>query len=649
MMKCKTHKGFTLVEILVATTLFFVIISSGLVAFSTFMRYYTFSQNERVALNSVAFAVEEIVREARFAHKYRSETPKIGANQFSHLSFKSQTGNRIHFRKNQFGEPSIGYIESCSTIEISSSVGIDDGCSTDLDPWIPVTDKDIVDIKEVRFKILETSSDGIQQPRIGVFVKGSYTGADGEVKSTGIITQVTQRTLEVQDTSAFRVDVGEGIVDGRIAFIYNDEYQCFDDSNVNERAGICYDIVDGETPCSQASSFPIRITGTTSGVYVLGDNGRVYFISKGVNLGIVSGRDDAVTERVRSDVSYIVNSEETIGLLPGNIKSIHSNPDSKYVYMVDGAGELFIANSDERVEKIEFSGGVGSYRIKNIAVSKEAGIYDYMYIIYTTDLIAGDSPKRYTRVLKINNGKSLGAIKEQLKSAIGSTTCTDLCLVNFSSDSDSQVSRISELSITDKTASARFLNTIVTHKYKNLDPETIFGFDAIYLTSDDDNTNIINFFTVLDSSKPVIFGRKIDGSWIQSEVGAHSWKTVNVFESDQRAKLVYTGSDIYLFNKTDKGGVCRLTSLEGANCTDITALASTSNSAIQGYDENSNHSTKVLFATEFGAGLAVFSSSSIFNIDPKTRINFNSWSKNYALKEKSIAGQNPPPSCQIRN
>ena len=627
-MQCKKHKGFTLVEILVATTLFFVIMTSGLVAFSTFMRYYSFSQNERIALNSVAFAVEEVVREARFAHKYRQEEKHANEQEeYSHISFRDQTGYRVHFRVNRLSD--VGYIESCSTADTSSST--EDGCNSGIDPWIPVTDKKAVNIRKARFKSLQSSSSDIQQPRIGIFVEGLYTGTDGETKSTKIVTQVTQRTLEVQDTSAFRVDAGEGALQDRIAFIYDDEGRCFDDSNGKEQDGICYDKFEDQTPCSQASSFPISIAGTSSGIYVLGDNGRVYFASAGENLGVTSGKENAVLKRVRF---------ENDGLLPGNIKSIHSNPHNNRIYMVDDDGQLFIASGERDVEEIKFDNLSNSYRIRNIAVNKDKvdGGYDFIYIIY--DYIGSrNSPNRYTRILKVGPGENAD-VRHDILPTIENTECSmsgQLCWMNFSSDLGLLINRISELSITSKKASARVYNSIITHDI-NLPRDAIFAHPDTSSSLDFEDEKIIGFFiTTPDSNTTRIFSRKVDGSWSRTTGGS----TEGLYDADERARLVHTGANVYRLNETDSGGVCRLT-YSGGSCTDINPQASSNSSALRGYSDMGNHNPEAIFVAEFGSSLAVFSTTSIFTTSSNGD-NFTAWSKNYNLKERVL--RDAPPKC----
>ena len=59
------NKGFTLIEVLVSSALFFIIVSAGLVAFSTFLKFYELAHKKRISLYSISFAVEEnITQEA---------------------------------------------------------------------------------------------------------------------------------------------------------------------------------------------------------------------------------------------------------------------------------------------------------------------------------------------------------------------------------------------------------------------------------------------------------------------------------------------------------------------------------------------------------------------------------------------------------
>ena len=71
-------KGFTLIEVLVSSSLFFIIISAGLVAFSTFLKFYELTNKKRISLYSLSFAVEEISREARVGTDYIEEDSNTG-------------------------------------------------------------------------------------------------------------------------------------------------------------------------------------------------------------------------------------------------------------------------------------------------------------------------------------------------------------------------------------------------------------------------------------------------------------------------------------------------------------------------------------------------------------------------------------------
>ena len=72
------NKGFTLIEVLVSSALFFVVVSAGLVAFSTFLKFYEITHKKRISLYSISFAVEEITREARIGHDYVEEEASSG-------------------------------------------------------------------------------------------------------------------------------------------------------------------------------------------------------------------------------------------------------------------------------------------------------------------------------------------------------------------------------------------------------------------------------------------------------------------------------------------------------------------------------------------------------------------------------------------
>ncbi len=539
------NKGFTLIEVLVSSALFFIIVSAGLVAFSTFLKFYELAHKKRISLYSISFAVEEIIREARIGHNYKEEDSGSGW-----ISIESpQKQARIHFRKNtkSVNTNTVGYIESCKEL---GSVN----CKID-DDWIPITDARLINIKNFLVDSVSSNNGEIIQPRLSIFVLGEYNTRGGQKEEVSLQTQVVQRVLDVNDTSTFKIETGNKEFSNKIAFIYADNGLCYDDSLSSGFADRCYsdDILENgvttdiESPCEKIILHPTKVVGTTEGVYILTDNGRVYFSSDSdlVNAnGIVT-----VFNKFHRVKSYPEerNLAVPIGVGPWGIVDIFANPHSKFAYFLDRDGHLFVAGAPEAGDPEKAYGGVAkeilidkttSYKIKNFAINKDSSPNNHFYIVFDH---VSDKIVTRVRVLDIidNNSNNIDNVVSKITDAIEHVDCEGgQCLIDFTPDAgEGKFYRISDIKISSEIAVAEINQSLTKNNIPiSSNNNIVFFVDEIF------DENKYTQYEVLDDSN--FIARDNNGKWnlYDSAISSPTLSPINSDISDGKS-FVYTGDN----------------------------------------------------------------------------------------------------------
>lgn len=199
--KRNAKQGFTLVEIMVAVSIFTIVVTIGIGALLTVNAAYRKTKDRRQAVASVSSAVEYMVREMRTGYffvctNYENTvltpgTPILSADCFppsspsDGITFLDQEGNQqmIYFDASVAGYPGIGQILKTSFANGSVPQ--------------PVTDPSIVDIESVNFYVKGLSdANHTVQPFILVQIRGSVVGqanSDFTFQSA-----ISQRLLDVQ-------------------------------------------------------------------------------------------------------------------------------------------------------------------------------------------------------------------------------------------------------------------------------------------------------------------------------------------------------------------------------------------------------------------------------------------------------------------
>ena len=192
-----SNSAFTLIELMIATTLFTIVMLMGVGSLVVSSNSAKASQKLRTAVDNVNFAMESMTREFRMGTYYECESVSANLNQettkdclnggsviaFTPQQYFNQTIKRISYTKHTISGGSTSGIQRCeyngSATSCSEVVSID------------------VDIKELNFYVKGSTvgaSDGIQ-PSVRVLIKGTIT-IKGVVTPFSLQTMSSQRSAE---------------------------------------------------------------------------------------------------------------------------------------------------------------------------------------------------------------------------------------------------------------------------------------------------------------------------------------------------------------------------------------------------------------------------------------------------------------------
>ncbi len=192
-------KGFTLIEIMVATSIFMIIMLMAMGALITTSDTAKKSQALRTAMDNVNFAMESITRSIRMGADYTCVTSSTGvslpASANADCSLSTAGGGAIIFTPalHAKGARDTAYMlveRPVVSSQNTSTHGIE-RCNPDcLDLITPE-----IDIKSLKFFVNGSDVNDKIQPSVYIILKGTVT-IKGESTSFAIQTDVSQRNIE---------------------------------------------------------------------------------------------------------------------------------------------------------------------------------------------------------------------------------------------------------------------------------------------------------------------------------------------------------------------------------------------------------------------------------------------------------------------
>lgn len=195
----KTNQGFSLIEVLVALSLFIIVLTMAVGSLLVLISANAKAQNIQAAVGNVQFALDSMAREIRTGYAYYCSTTSAtditgsfdqvnDCDKGIYLSIieggesltKGTTNSRIAYRYNSTNR----------SIERKLGTG----------SWLPLTDLS-VRIDSMFFNVSGTpthSLDGsIVQPNVTIYIVGSMAGIDNTSSSFTLQTTVTKRVLDI--------------------------------------------------------------------------------------------------------------------------------------------------------------------------------------------------------------------------------------------------------------------------------------------------------------------------------------------------------------------------------------------------------------------------------------------------------------------
>lgn len=182
----KNKKGFTLVEVMVATAIFSIIITIGIGSLVNVTDAYRASQQKKIVNDNLNFLMEGMSREIRLGQNYYSAPNVMDGSTES--SVKNGIGESIGFTAVENRGYFIYYLDG----EVLMRRRIGPG-----GPYVEaLTDSSQVVIKEVEFNVVGANEGGVddKQAFVWIFIRGVVPDVD---RSISVQTLVSQRKLDV--------------------------------------------------------------------------------------------------------------------------------------------------------------------------------------------------------------------------------------------------------------------------------------------------------------------------------------------------------------------------------------------------------------------------------------------------------------------
>ncbi len=186
----KKNKGFTLVEMLVATGVFMSVMVVSVSALITVIDVNKRNQSIKTVVDNVSFALDEMSRNMRTGSGYRCYQPETNPCQtvvfqpYGYAGNAEKPDNYLYYKYEENPVSGEGNIEQCDT-KINSS------CPAS--GWQSITaPTDVVNIKSMNFWVMGTGEVS-KQPRVLIALSGAAITKTG-TSSFELQTTVSQRS-----------------------------------------------------------------------------------------------------------------------------------------------------------------------------------------------------------------------------------------------------------------------------------------------------------------------------------------------------------------------------------------------------------------------------------------------------------------------
>ncbi|MDB5266611.1 MAG: seg [Parcubacteria group bacterium] len=183
-------KGFTLIEILTAISIFLVIMTISMGAIIGIFNANNKVGTQKTTIDNLNFAVETMSREMRFGSKYHCDTSAQASPPFTtptNCILISQPGRLVSFLAND-GVTQIVYRFNGTSLEKS----VDGTAST---PTYTAVTAPEINIQNLEFYVLGSGPD-LLQPKVIIKIRGSAGARSSDKSDFSLETLVSQRSLD---------------------------------------------------------------------------------------------------------------------------------------------------------------------------------------------------------------------------------------------------------------------------------------------------------------------------------------------------------------------------------------------------------------------------------------------------------------------
>lgn len=191
----QSKRGFTLIEVMVAVSIFAIVVTVGVGSLMTVNKAYRQSQAQRAAIDNISFALEAMTREIRVGQAYNCGTNIVPATtrtdcsapSFSFTSFNADNDDL----NNNVGAPyELG--DDDVTYSLVTQIGQPGKITVQVGTSNPPTDltSDDVNVTGLEFVLREQN----QQPYVAIHIAAEATNAQ-QISPIVMQTSVSQRLL----------------------------------------------------------------------------------------------------------------------------------------------------------------------------------------------------------------------------------------------------------------------------------------------------------------------------------------------------------------------------------------------------------------------------------------------------------------------
>ena len=196
--KKQRNKGFTLIELMIATSLFTIVMLMGVGSLVVSSNASKASQKLRITVDNVNFAMESMTRELRMGTSYECKTDfvNLAASNPTDCPLGTTPGNIIAFNPQQTPGAPLRISYQLRPRNDGSGTSTLERCEINVTPCSEIVSPD-VDIQTLKFFVKGSQFNDTIQPSVEILIKGVVNIKNKNMfKSFTLQTMTSQRSAE---------------------------------------------------------------------------------------------------------------------------------------------------------------------------------------------------------------------------------------------------------------------------------------------------------------------------------------------------------------------------------------------------------------------------------------------------------------------